>query len=92
MTPYESLSIADIAIYSPSLLILIFVLVRHGISKQSGFIYLATFCIIRIVGAGFGIAAGKNPRDITDFIWSAILGSIGMFSIRGANLGLLKRL
>ena len=92
MTPFESLSIAEIAIYPPILLALIFVLIRHGISKQSGFIYLATFCIIRIVGAGFGIAAAIHPTNTTDQIWSGIIGSIGIFSILGATGGLLKRM
>ena len=92
MRPSESLAIAEIAIYPPILLGLIFVLIRHGISKQSGFIYLATFCIIRIVGAGFGIAAGIQPTNITDQIWSGILGSIGIFSLLGATGGLLKRM
>ena len=92
MSPFESLSIAEIAIYPPILLALIFVCLRHGISKQSGFIYLATFCIIRIVGAGFGIAAAIHPANVTDQIWSGILGSIGIFSILGATGGLLKRM
>ena len=92
MTPSESLNIAEIIIYPPILLALIFVLVRHGGSRQSGFIYLATFCIIRTVGAGFGIAGALNPRNVTDLIWSAILGSIGIFAMLGASLGLLKRM
>lgn len=92
MTPSESLSIAQMAIYPPILLALIFVLIRHGISKQSGFVYLVTFCLFRIIGAGFGIAGGIHPTSITDQIWSSILGSIGIFSLLGATGGLLKRM
>lgn len=92
ISPSESLSIAELAIYPVILLANIFVLVRHGLNRQSGWIFLAIFCLIRIIGAGFGVAAGKKPDDVNDIEWSAILGSIGISPLLLATMGLLKRM
>jgi len=78
-------------IYPPLLLANTFVLFRHGIHRQSGWIFLTIFCIIRIIGAGFGIAAALHPDHISDYEWSAIMGSIGISPLLLATMGLLKR-
>lgn len=90
MRPYEDLSIAELVVYPLALIANIFVLLRHGISRQSGWIFLTTFCIIRIVGASFGVAYGKTG-SISDFEWSAILGSVGIGALLASTAGLLQR-
>lgn len=90
MTPSESLSIAELAIYPPILIANIFVLIRHGLNRQSGWIFLAIFCIIRIIGASFGVAYAING-SINDLIWSAILGSVGISAFLMSTAGLLQR-
>ncbi|KAK4695868.1 hypothetical protein P7C71_g1957, partial [Lecanoromycetidae sp. Uapishka_2] len=92
MLPSESLAIAELVIYPPILLANIFVLLRHGFNRQLGWIFLTIFCIIRIIGAGFGVAAGIKPNDIHDIEWSAILGSVGISPLLLATMGLLKRI
>ena len=92
LSPSESLNIAILAIFSPLLLLTLFVIFRHGIHRQSGWIYLSIFCLIRIVGGALGIAAETNPRNTSDLEWSAILGSIGLSPLLLASLGLLKRM
>ena len=91
-SPSESLNIAELAIYLPFLFLTLFVVFRHGIHRQSGWIYLAIFCLIRIIGAALGIAAEKNPSNVSDLEWSAILGSVGISPLLLASLGLLKRM
>lgn len=91
-SPSESLDIAELAIYLPLLFLTLFVVFRHGIHRQSGWIYLAIFCLIRIIGAALGIAAAKNPSNVSDLEWSAILGSVGISPLLLASLGLLKRM
>ena len=91
-SPSESLDIAELAIFSPLLLLTLFVIYRHGIHRQSGWIYLSIFCLIRIIGGALGIAAARNPSNVSDLKWSAILGSIGISPLLLASLGLLKRM
>ena len=91
-SPSESLDIAELAIFSPLLLLTLIVIYRHGFHRQSGWIYLSIFCLIRIIGGALGIAAEKNPSNVSDLEWSAILGSIGISPLLLASLGLLKRM
>ncbi|CAD6572300.1 MAG: hypothetical protein ASARMPRED_005229 [Alectoria sarmentosa] len=91
-SPSESLDIAELAIYLPLLFVTLFVTSRHGINRQSGWIYLAIFCLIRIIGAALGIAAEKKPSNVSDLEWSAILGSVGISPLLLASLGLLKQI
>ena len=87
----ECVAIAEFVVFVPVLTAMIFVLVRHGFNKQLGWYYLATFSIMRIVGAGFEIAAVKNPGNKSDIIWATILQSIGIGALILSSLGLLKR-
>lgn len=89
----ESLNIAELAIYAPLLLLTLFVIFRHGLRRQSGWIYLAIFCLIRLIGAALGVAAvKKEPSDVSELEWSVILGSVGISPLLLASLGLLKRM
>ena len=92
LSPSESLDIAELAIYLPLLLLTLVVVVRHGIHRQAGWIYLAIFCLIRIIGAALGIAAEKKSSNVSDLEWSAILGSVGISPLLLASLGLLKQM
>lgn len=87
----EAITIAELCIYTPIFLLTAVLLFRHGFKRQSGWIYLAIFCLVRIVGATFKIESTKNPRSKTDLEWSAILQSVGLSPLLLASLGLLKR-
>jgi prolipoprotein diacylglyceryltransferase len=88
----EAIAIAEICVYIPVFILTIIVVVRHGFQKQLGWIYLAIFCVIRLVGAGFRIESVHNPTNKTDIEWSAILQSVGLSPLLMASLGLLKRM
>lgn len=92
ISPTESLNVAELAIYLPLLFLTVSVIYRHGIHRQSGWIYLAIFCLIRIIGAALGIAGEKKPNNVSDLEWSAILGSVGISPLLLASIGLLKRM
>lgn len=87
----EAIAIAELCVYTPIFLLTSVVLFRHGFKRQSGWIYLAVFCAVRIAGAIFKIESTKNPRNKTDLEWSAILQSVGLSPLLLASLGLLKR-
>ncbi len=45
-----------------------------------------------MIGAGFGIAAALHPDHISDYEWSAVMGSVGISPLLLATMGLLKRM
>ena len=91
-SPTQSLNIAELAIYLPLFFLTVFVIYLHGIHRQSGWIYLSIFCLIRIIGAALGVAGEKKPENVSDLEWSAILGSVGISPLLLASIGLVKRL
>lgn len=90
MRSYEELCIVELVVYPIVLVANMFVLLRHGRSRQSGWVFLATFCIIRIIGASFGVAYGKSG-NMNDFEWSLVLGSFGIGALLASTAGLLQR-
>jgi hypothetical protein len=87
----EGIAIAELAVYIPIFILTIIVVIRHGFHKQLGWIYLAIFCLIRAVGAGFKIESVHHPTNKTDVEWAAILQSVGLSPLLMASMGLLKR-
>ena len=88
----EIIAIVELCVYIPILPLALIVVFRHGWRRQLGWIYLAIFCFIRIVGAGFKIESTKNPGNSTDIEWSSILQSVGLSPLLMASMGLLKRM
>lgn len=87
----EGVAIAEISVYIPILILVIWILFRLGFQKQLGWIYLAIFSVVRIAGAIFEIKKSHNPTNKTDIEWSAILQSVGLSPLLLASMGLLKR-
>lgn len=86
----ESIAIVELVVYPLVLIAILFVLVRHGLKAQAGFIFLASFTIVRIIGASFRIAATKNPTE-SNLTWAAILQSLGLGPLLMSTSSLLKR-
>ena len=87
----EGIAIAEVAVYIPTLILAIIILIRLGFQRQLGWIYLAIFSVVRIAGAIFEIKKSNDPTNKTDNEWSAILQSVGLSPLLMASLGLLKR-
>ncbi|KAG0648668.1 hypothetical protein D0Z07_4626 [Hyphodiscus hymeniophilus] len=62
ITYQDSVSIAEIAVYLPALIIACCLAICHGFSRNSGWIFLIVFCLARIIGP-FGLILGI-VRDI----------------------------
>jgi hypothetical protein len=88
----EAISIAEICVYVPIFFLTIIILFRHGFKRQSGWIYLAIFCLIRIIGGIFKIESASHPYSITDLEWGTLLSSVGLSPLLLASFGLLKRI
>jgi len=92
LSTQESIAIAQLCIYSPTFLLTLLILFYHGIARQSGWVYLALFCIVRIAGSALKISSTAHPSDLDDEKWAAILQSVGLSPLLLASLGLLKRI
>jgi hypothetical protein len=91
ITTPEAISIAELCVYVPVFFLTILIVIRHGFARQSGWIYLAIFCLIRIIGAVFKIESATHPFSRTDAEWGIIFSSVGLSPLLLASFGLLKR-
>jgi hypothetical protein len=88
----EGVSIGEIAIYSPALLVATYLSVRHGFGRSAGWMFLIIFCLARIIGAAMQLATITAPSSISLYTGYAILQNIGLSPLMLATLGLLSRL
>lgn len=86
----NGISILQLIVYFPSLFLSIFLVYRHGLRTNSGFIFLSTFALARIVGACCELATISNPSTGL-FTAAAICSSIGLSPLMLACTGLLSR-
>jgi hypothetical protein len=84
------LNIVELVYYGPALLLALWIINKHGMGRQSGWIYLAILAVVRIVGAATGIAANSNPSQGL-IETSDIAYSVGLSPLFLAWLGVIKR-
>jgi hypothetical protein len=92
LTYRNGLSIGEIVVYTPSLLVAIYLMVRHGLSRSAGWYFLVIFSLVRILGSSMELATIKNPTSVALQSGSAILLNVGFSPLMLATLGLLSRL
>jgi hypothetical protein len=91
VTYSDGIAIYKLIYYSPCLFASIYVAWTHGFSKNSGWIFLTIFCIIRLIGASAQIATIGNPGDQTAITVALITSELGLSPLLLASLGLLSR-
>ncbi|KAI9728140.1 MAG: hypothetical protein M1828_004601 [Chrysothrix sp. TS-e1954] len=87
----NQVSAATIAFYVPILLLAIYLLVRQGIHRNAGYVYMIMFSIARILGAALELGTINNPTSKSLNIGYAVLVSIGLSPLLLATLGILGR-
>lgn len=87
----ETIAIAELAVYIPSILLAIAVIFKHGFSKGRPWAYLIIFCGLRIASAVLEVLSSDHPTSRSDATWTAILGSIGLSPLFLVASGLLRR-
>lgn len=95
----ERLLVAELIFYTPLLPLSLFVLIRHGASRRTGWIYISILALLRIIAAATGIAAytmtPTTPADRSTqtnlFTAMYICQSIGATFLVSCLLGLLSR-
>jgi hypothetical protein len=83
-------SVFELIIYLPAIVIAAIVCSRHGFGRSSGWIYTLILCLVRIVGACCQLA---TYHSYTEGLLEAviILESIGISPLLFATIGLLSR-
>jgi hypothetical protein len=85
-----AVSIVQLIIFFPSLVVAFIICSRHGFNRSSGWVFTLVLCLIRIVGACCQLATYHDQSSgllETTFI----LDSVGISPLLFATLGLLSR-
>ncbi|EXJ80593.1 hypothetical protein A1O3_06875 [Capronia epimyces CBS 606.96] len=83
-------SIFELLIYLPALVVAAIVCSRHGFGRSSGWVFTLILCLVRIVGACCQLATyHKETQGLVEAV--VILDSIGISPLLLATLGLLTR-
>jgi hypothetical protein len=85
------IAIGEIIVYVPALAIAILLTIRHGFGRNSGWIFLIIFTLIRILGACFQLALDNDSNNQSIQTGAAILSTVGLSPLELCALGLLSR-
>jgi len=89
-TSHGGISVFELIVYFPALIVAIFVCSRHGFGRSSGWVFTLVLCLVRIVGACCQLATyHSESRSLLEAV--IILDSIGISPLLLATLGLLSR-
>ncbi|KAJ5226319.1 hypothetical protein N7468_007544 [Penicillium chermesinum] len=91
VTYRHGISILQEVVYVPALCTAAFLVYRHGLRKNSGFLFLVIFALARIIGASCDLATINDPSNTNLFTAAAICSSIGLSPLMLACSGLLSR-
>lgn len=93
LAPQACLAAAEIAFFSPAFCVAVFVLTKHGFTKQLGWIYLVLLSILRIIGASCTLYVDTQNDYSTSLVAAAVTTSaIGTAPLLLALMGFLERL
>ena len=87
----NKVSIAVIAFYVPILLLAIYLLVRQGLHRNAGYVYIVMFSIARILGSGLELGTESDPSNKSLYVGYAVLVSIGLSPLLLSIMGILGR-
>ncbi|TVY86190.1 hypothetical protein LAWI1_G008766 [Lachnellula willkommii] len=92
LTYRNGVSIGEIILYIPALAIAIFLCVKHGFGRSSGWYFMIVLSLARIIGAAMELATISSPTSVSLYTGSAILTNVGFSPLVLAALGLMSRL
>lgn len=84
------ISILELVVYFPSLLLAVFLCVKHGFGRSSGWVFILFLCLIRIIGACCQLATYSNA-SVGLFEAVVILDSVGVSPLLLATVGVISR-
>lgn len=85
------LSVVELVLYIPLLVLTVGICIRHGVSRTSGWVYTAILCLVRVIGSICQLVSETSPsKNLLEAV--LILDSIGLSPLLLATLGMLSRL
>ncbi|PLB47570.1 hypothetical protein P170DRAFT_426812 [Aspergillus steynii IBT 23096] len=78
----DGLSAATLAIYIVLLIPTVYILVKHGRQGLLGWLFLAIFCTIRIIGSGLAVGSSSSA--------ASIISGVGLSPLLFASCGILR--
>ncbi|EOD45427.1 putative transmembrane protein [Neofusicoccum parvum UCRNP2] len=91
LTARSGISIALIILYTPILLVAIFLTIRHGLGRSSGWRFLLSFALARLLAASFQLATIAHPTNLSLYIGEWVLLGIALSPLELVSLGFLSR-
>lgn len=92
LTARNNISIALIILYVPSLILSTFLTIRHGLGRSSGWRFLLTFSLARILAACFQLRTIADPTNVSLYIGEWVLLGIALSPLELISLGFLSRI
>ena len=90
ITYRDAIAIVQVVGYSPCLLGGLLLCLRHGFAKSSGWVFLMTLAVLRLIGASCElIAIDHNSKGVQETAFICI--SIGLSPLTLLCMGLLAR-
>ncbi|KAK0825627.1 hypothetical protein LTR73_006781 [Friedmanniomyces endolithicus] len=91
--PKGDLAAAELAFFAPALLIGLYIVFRHGFTRQMGWVYIVILSILRIVGASATLnMAATNIASTALLETAAITSAVGTAPLLLALMGFLERI
>jgi prolipoprotein diacylglyceryltransferase len=87
----DGVSIYELIFYTPCLLMSLFIVLKHGVKKSSGWIFLVTFCMIRIIGAAARVDTIWHPDSHDAYTVALVTSILGLSPLLMASLGLTSQ-
>jgi hypothetical protein len=85
------ISIFELLVYALCVPIAIWLTIRHGIRRSTGWIYVIIFAQVRAGGAISQLLSESNPSNTSLYTAEAILQSLGLNPLLFIALGILSR-
>lgn len=92
LDPFDRIAAAEVAIWSIFLIGGIFLCIRHGFSRSSGWVFLVLLSLARIIGSALRLATVNDPTNQSLYIGWAICSGLGTAMLVTVNIGLMSRL
>ncbi|KAK4902278.1 hypothetical protein LTR27_001181 [Elasticomyces elasticus] len=92
VTYTDGIAIWKVIYYFPALFASIYICCRHGFLKSSGWMFLVTFCLTRIIGSCAQLATISHPNSSTAETIALICAFMGTSPLLLSSLGLISRI
>lgn len=87
----QGVSIAVLIYYVPALIIAIFLSIRHGFRRASGWRFMIIFTLARVLGSCLELATITQPKNYSLYIGYATLINIALSPLELVAYGLMSR-